>query len=117
MTKRARILLAVLAALAVIAVLVVPGSPGPGPRRESLGLTEFEKRLDDGQVREVKLYDRSNELKGELDDGTKFVVRYPGEYTDELTTRIVAQGLDLPVASERTNVWEAMLLASSHSWS
>ena len=69
------------------------------------------QRLDDGQVREVKLYDRSNELKGELDDGTKFVVRYPGEYTDELTTRIVAQGLDLPVASERTNVWEAMLLS------
>jgi cell division protease FtsH len=110
-TKRARILLAVLAAVAVIAVLVVPRISGSGPHRESLGLTEFEQRLDDGQVREVKLYDRSNELKGELDDGTKFVVRYPGEYTDELTTRIVAQGLDLPVASQRTNVWEAMLLS------
>ena len=87
MTKRARILLAVLAALAVIAVLVVPRISESGPHRESLGLTEFEKRLDDGHVREVKLYDRSNELKGELDDGTKFVVRYPGEYTDELTTQ------------------------------
>ena len=78
MTKRARILLAVLAALAVIAVLVVPRISGPGPHRESLGLTEFEKRLDDGQVREVKLYDRSNELKGELDDGTEVRRPVPG---------------------------------------
>ncbi|MGH8977341.1 MAG: ATP-dependent zinc metalloprotease FtsH [Acidimicrobiia bacterium] len=111
MTKRARILLAALAALVVIAVLVVPRILGGGDGRESLGLTEFESRLADGEVTEVKLYDRSNELKGELDDGTRFVVRYPAEYTDELTTSIVEQGLDLPVASQRTNVWEAMLLS------
>ena len=58
----------------------------------------------------MKLYDRANELKGELDDGTKFVVRYPNEYTDELTTKIVDQGLDLPVSSARTSLWEAMFL-------
>ena len=51
MNKRVRILLAVLAALAVVAVFVVPRpARSPARRRESLGLTEFEERLDDGEV-------------------------------------------------------------------
>jgi cell division protease FtsH len=102
------IVLAVLLALA--AAVVVPRVLGSGPHRTSLGLTEFQQKLDAGDVKSVKLYDRSNELKGELDDGTKFVVRYPNEYTDELTGAIVDQGLDLPVVNQGMSVWEAMLL-------
>ena len=111
MTKRNRILLAVLAAAIVAAVFIVPRALSSGDGRESLGLTQFEQRLGDGDVEEVELFDRSNELKGELIDGTRFVVRFPDEYTDELTTNIIDQGLELPVASERTSMWEAMFLS------
>jgi cell division protease FtsH len=110
-TKRNRIFLAVLVVLAVAAVLLVPRLLSSGDGRESLGLTQFEERLADGEVAEVKLYDRSNQLKGELEDGTRFVVSYPAEYTDELTTRIIDQGLDLPVAAQRTSLLESMLLS------
>jgi cell division protease FtsH len=110
-TKRLRTLLIALALLVVLAAaLVLPRLLDSSPHRSSLGLTEFQEKLDAGDVKTVKLYDRTNELKGELDDGTKFFVRYPNEYTDELTSAIVDQGLDLPVANQGTNVWEAMLL-------
>ena len=58
----------------------------------------------------VTLYDRSNQLKGELTDGTTFVVSYPNEYTDELTERIIAEDLELEVNAQRANVWEGLLL-------
>jgi hypothetical protein len=62
LTKRVRILLLVLAALAVAAVVIVPSAVSSGDGREALGLTEFEARLDAGEVDTVKLYDASNEL-------------------------------------------------------
>ena len=113
MTKRVRILLAALAALAVDRRRSSsPDLRSSGPGRESLGLTEFEKQLDDGRRRvEVTLYDRSNELKGELDDGTEFVVRYPGRVhrraDDAASSRRVSISRS---TSQRTNVWAAMLL-------
>jgi cell division protease FtsH len=110
-SKRVRTLLIVLAlVVASAALIVVPRLLSPGVHRESLGLTEFQDHLASGDVAKVELYDRSNELKGQLTDGTKFVVRYPNEYTDELTTAIVRHGLDLPVANQHTSVWESMLL-------
>jgi cell division protease FtsH len=111
-SKRVRNLLVALVAVTGIAALVfVPRLISSGSGRVSLGLTDFQEDLDAGHVRSVKLYDRANELKGELEDGTEFVVRYPNEYTDELTTKIVDQGLDLPVSSARTSVWEDMFLS------
>ena len=111
MSKRVRnLLIALVAVIGVAALVFVPRLFSSGSGRVSLGLTEFQERLDAGHVQSVKLYDRADELKGELDDGTKFVVRYPNEYTDELTTKIVDQGLDLPVSSGRTSLWEAMFL-------
>ncbi len=111
MSKRVRnLLVALVAVIGVAALVFVPRLFSSGSGRVSLGLTEFQEALDAGHVQSVKLFDRANELKGELDDGTKFVVRYPNEYTDELTTKIVDQGLDLPVSSARTSLWEAMFL-------
>jgi cell division protease FtsH len=112
MSKRVRTLLIALAlVIASAAVIVVPRLLSSDEHRESLGLTEFQDHLSAGDVAKVELYDRSNQLKGELDDGTKFVVRYPNEYTDELTTAIVRHGLDLPVANQHTSVWESLLLS------
>ncbi|MET1002815.1 MAG: ATP-dependent zinc metalloprotease FtsH [Acidimicrobiia bacterium] len=110
MNKQVRILIAALAVLAVVAVFVVPGLLSSGDGREKLGVTEFEEKLDAGEVTSVTLYDRSNQLKGELTDGTTFVVSYPNEYTDELTERIIAEDLELEVNAQRANVWEGLLL-------
>jgi cell division protease FtsH len=111
LTKRSRILLVVLAIAAVAAVFVVPRLLSSGDGREELGLTEFEEHLEAGDVESVELFDNANRLEGELADGTRFEVRFPDEYTDELTANIVDQGLDLPVASESTNVIGAMLFS------
>ena len=78
MSKRVRKLLVALVAVIGIAALVfVPRLLSSGRARVSLGLTEFQESLDAGHVQSVKLYDRDNELKGELDDGTKFASATP----------------------------------------
>ncbi len=97
MSKRARVLAAGLVVAVVLAGVWWAVLRHDGDGREELGVTQFERALDDGAVAQVELHDRSNRLLGELEDGTRFVVRYPNEYTDELTTRIIDAGLELQV--------------------
>jgi cell division protease FtsH len=108
MSKRAWLLLAALVgAIAIGGAIFVLLDRGK-TEREDLGLTEFQSELADGNVQDVELLDQANELHGTLDDGTEFVVRFPDEYTDELTNQIIDAGVELPVASEKPTFWEAL---------
>ena len=110
LSKRARALVA-----GVVVAFLVAGAwwvflrPGGGGREE-LGVTRFERALDAGEVVDVELHDRSNRLLGELEDGTQYVVRYPDEYTDELTTRIIDAGLELDVVNDPPSIWRDLAL-------
>ena len=111
MSKRARVLAAGLVVAVVLAGVWWAVLRPDGDGREELGVTQFERALDDGAVAQVELHDRSNRLLGELEDGTRFVVRYPNEYTDELTTRIIDAGLELQVANDRPSIWRELALS------
>jgi cell division protease FtsH len=79
------------------------------PGREKLDTTDFFGLLDAKQVQEVKLYDRDHVIKGELKDGKKFEVKFPDRYTDEITTRVVDAGVNLPVDNQKDSLWVTLL--------
>ena len=79
------------------------------PGREKLDTTDFFGLLEAKQVQEVKLYDRDHVIKGELKDGKKFEVKFPDRYTDEITTRVVDAGVNLPVDNQKDSLWVTLL--------
>ncbi|HEX6401356.1 MAG TPA: ATP-dependent metallopeptidase FtsH/Yme1/Tma family protein, partial [Actinomycetota bacterium] len=56
-----------------------------------LSLTELITAIDDGEVREARILEGDQQVRGRLDDGTSFVAVYPAEYADELSDRLLAQ--------------------------
>ena len=71
----------------------------------AIGLQKFQELLDTDQVASVELHTNTTKVNGELDDGTRFSVRYPYEYTDELTQDILDAGLDLEVEGPTVTFW------------
>jgi len=59
-----------------------------GDDREQLDINEFSAALDDGEVADATLLDRDHQVRGELTDGTEYEVKFPEEYTDEITDQI-----------------------------
>ncbi len=73
-----------------------------------LNLNEFTTQLEAGNVGEdLVLRDRSNELAGTIDDGGEpyeFVVRYPAEYSPEMTTQLQESGVAFTVDAENPSL-------------
>ncbi len=81
-----------------------------GPDRKSLDLTTFERRLAQHRVRDATLYDRDHAVKGRLTDGTAYMVRYPEQYADEITSEITAAKVPrFEVNSQKDNPWLSFL--------
>ena len=74
---------------------------------EEFSVAEFRERADSGEVvfEESTLKDRSNQIAGELEDGTKFKVNYPAEAGDE----IIADYPELSVDPEKQSIWTSLL--------
>jgi cell division protease FtsH len=109
LTKRVRLAAAALVVVAVGAWFVTArGSDGRDERRR-VGLTEFGRELDRGNVATAELFDGDNRLEGELRDGTGYVVRFPEQYTDEITARVVGARIDLKVQSQHASPWTNLL--------
>jgi len=102
-----KLALPVLLALIGVAVLLQVTSSSS---RKSLSVTEFQASLDAGDVTEAKLYDRDSVIKGELEGGQTFEVKFPVEYGDELTEKVIEAGVDLPVDNQKQNPWLALLV-------
>ncbi len=56
--------------------------------RKTLDLSSFESHLSNGDVRDATLYDRDHVVKGTLTNGTKYEVKFPEQYSDEITKEI-----------------------------
>jgi len=94
-----------------LVVLVVASSLlKGGDGRQKLSLSEFERRVDRGQVESAEILDRDNEIKGDLQNGQRYKVTYPGEYGDELTEKLRREnGVDIKVNRQKESVWLSLL--------
>ncbi len=61
---------------------------------ETIKLNEFSRLLEDGEIRNAEILEGDQEIRGQLDDGTEYVVTYPVESADEITTQL--QEADVP---------------------
>jgi len=73
-----------------------------------LTLNEFTDQLEGGNVQDdLILRDRSNELAGTVDDGGEpyeFIVRYPAEYSPEMTAQLQESGVGFIVDAENPSL-------------
>ena len=75
--------------LAVAALLVfylVQRDPAP----TELTFSELEQKIEDGEIVEATILDRSHAVEGELADGEQFTATFPAEATDELFSELRA---------------------------
>ena len=78
-----------------------------------LTLNEFTSQLESGNVGDdLVLRDRSNELAGTIDDGGEpyeFIVRYPAEYSPEMTAQLQESGVEFTVDAENPSLFQWFL--------
>jgi cell division protease FtsH len=75
--------------LALIALLVLTTVLNGGSSRKKLTLREFQADLDAEQVKSAEVIDGSGKVQGALRSGQKYEVRFPAEYADELTQKLL----------------------------
>jgi cell division protease FtsH len=87
---------------------------------EEISLTEFYTKVDDGSIKDVTIFERTNRIQGrdagsdQPDGAFDFIVRYPAELEDELTTQMLDAGIEVANDSEPAGFWE--LLFSFLPW-
>jgi cell division protease FtsH len=110
-SKRLRIVLAValVAAAAAVATVAIASHLRGAPTRTTLGLSQFQHDLAAHRVDSATLYDRDHVVKGELRDGTRYVVRVPDQYTGSLTGDVVKAGVDMRVDAQHPSPWGTLL--------
>ena len=84
-----------------------------GDKPTKLTLSEFEQKVEQGDVSKVTIKDKSHEVTGELDNGEKFKVAYPQELADELTTTLseAKPSIDITVDQQQDSVWSSLLFS------
>jgi cell division protease FtsH len=97
--------------LALVALLVASTFMRRGDDREKLTLTQFENRVAERDVRTAEIVQGANEVRGELSNGTEFETKFPAEYADELTEKLLAAGVDVEPKSDRQNVFVSLLIS------
>ncbi|MGH9037611.1 MAG: ATP-dependent metallopeptidase FtsH/Yme1/Tma family protein, partial [Acidimicrobiia bacterium] len=80
-----------------------------GESRKRIDLVEYKRFLQRDQVATAELYDRDNLIKGELENGDKFEIKYPAEFSDEVTQMTVDAGVRLPVDNQKESLWLTLL--------
>jgi cell division protease FtsH len=60
----------------------------PSETAEPIKLNEFWTLLDAGEIRNAEILEGDQQIRGKLDDGTEYVVSYPAESADEITTQL-----------------------------
>ncbi|MCP3912877.1 MAG: ATP-dependent metallopeptidase FtsH/Yme1/Tma family protein [Actinomycetia bacterium] len=106
MTRSRRILLA-----AVVIIVLFAGWNWlrRGPEVSEVNLGEFRQQLETGDIDSATIKARSNAVVGELDDGTEYRVDYPDGYEEQLTTELLAAGIDPDTDPEIDPLWLELL--------
>ena len=78
-------------------------------------LTEFTAQLEEGNIAQATIFERSNRIQGrfvdsELEDPAfDFVVRYPAELEDELATDLIASDVEVDNDAEPPGFFEILI--------
>src|SRR5262249_16210100 len=80
------------------------------PSRTRIPLDRYEARLADGKVKSATLLDKDHEGRGELTNGTKYEVRFPEGYTEQITTSLVTSRVRFDVDRQKDKAWFGLLL-------
>ncbi len=89
--------------LGLIALLVLTTMFQGGTSRKKLTLTRFEAEVAAKNVKSAEVIDGSGKIQGVLTPGQKFEVKYPEEYVDELTAKLLAAGIDTDIKEAKSN--------------
>ena len=105
-----RVLLYVVIGLVVLVALSILW--GGSDNRKKLSLAQFDAAVARGSVQTATLSDgsRGGSVKGELRDGTKYVVDYPRDYGDELTQKLIDAKVEVAAKEQKDNVWLSVLV-------
>ncbi len=97
--------------LALIALLVLTTVFHSSPSRAKVSLTTFDAEVAAEHVKSIEVIDGSGKANGVFVNGKKFEVKYPGEYADEFTAKVLAADPKIDVISKetKTNVWLSLL--------
>ena len=81
----------IVGALAVLIAIFYVATQTLGPKSRPIPDTtcrSISTLIDDGQVSTAVISDRIQELSGVLSDGTQYRLKFPREFTDELTVEL-----------------------------
>ncbi|HEX5937485.1 MAG TPA: ATP-dependent zinc metalloprotease FtsH [Actinomycetota bacterium] len=92
--------------LLVIGLLSILNRPETA---EPMKLSEFSALLADGEVRSAEILEADQQVRGELTDGSEYVVAYPAEYADEITTRLEEAGVPYEARPQKPNEFLGLL--------
>ncbi len=95
--------------VALIGLFFLTQAFGGGEKHKRIELSEYTRLLERDQISSAKLYDQDHLIKGELENGDKFEVKYPAEFTDEITQLTLDAGVKLPVDNQKESLWLTLL--------
>ena len=90
--------------LALVSLAVASTFLGGGDEPQKLRLSQFQRLVADGRVRSAQVVGE-DKVKGELADGTRYEAKFPAEYADELTTRLLEGRVEVDSKDAKENVW------------
>ncbi len=99
--------LAVLGAVVVLALALVPRL---GSRPEELRLDQLTSRLDEGRVRTATIYNERSTVEGSLTDGAEYRTVFPDAYGEQLTSDLLAAGVEAGADNESGTTLVEMLV-------
>jgi len=99
--------------LAAVALFFASQWLRQGEKPTELTLSEFRSAIAEGEVETATIKDRSNEVSGELRDGSEYQASYPQELADELATEIgdAEPAIDLEVDPQHDSFWTSLLFS------
>jgi cell division protease FtsH len=99
--------------IALVAAMIASSFLRQGPDVEQLNLNEFRAFVAAGEVETATIKDRSHEVVGELDDGSRYEVSFPSEFADELTVELsdAEPAIDIETDQQQDSIWVSLLFS------
>ncbi|MDQ3944061.1 MAG: ATP-dependent zinc metalloprotease FtsH, partial [Actinomycetota bacterium] len=95
--------------MALVGLFLLTQAFSGGESHKRLELAEYTRLLERDRVGTAKLYDKDHLIKGELENGDKFEIKYPDQFTDEITQLTLDAGVKLQVDNQKESLWLTLL--------